>query len=58
MQEGITQWREEGEQTDHPDLPHVLLGVDGVITDLSALRSVEDPDAEAIAMSFEPLSPM
>ncbi|GBD84080.1 hypothetical protein BMS3Abin02_00466 [bacterium BMS3Abin02] len=46
MQKEIADWREEGRHADQPDLPLVLLGVDGVITDLSARRSEQDPDVE------------
>lgn len=46
MQEEITQWREEGEQAEQTDLPLVLLGVDGVITDLSLHRTAEGPGTE------------
>ncbi|NOY54601.1 MAG: hypothetical protein GXP34_01295 [Actinobacteria bacterium] len=46
MQKEIAEWREEGRRADQPSLPLVLLGVDGVITDLSARRSEQDPDVE------------
>lgn len=53
MQEEITQWREEGELVEQTDLPLVVLGVDGVITDLSTLRTAEGPEMEDV----DPLIP-